>query len=312
MKKTTKIISLLLVMFFAITSVNAQSVEEMGELFNKAIELDHADKYDEAIDGFKKVIVMGTQIKNEQAATWMEQAAIAIPTLKMRSGKSFVETDLDKAITELNFAIGLCKEYPNEAVAEECTGLLAQLYLKKGNDLFREKKYDVAITELDMSLAINPNNLTALWVKYNCYRGLSKVDDMIAVYNKMNEVAPEDKNTEQAKSLIGKQYVRLGNADVKAQKNAAAIEKYKLSLAYEVDPGTYASMASVYNVLKQYDNALAACESGLALNPEKPDALYLQQGVALFSKGDKAKACEIFKTIKEPVYAKQASAYPCN
>lgn len=311
MKKVTTIISLVLVLFLG-TSLKAQTVEEMGALFNKAAELDHADKYDDAIAEFKKVIVMGTQLKDEQAAKWMEQAAIAIPTLKMRSGKSFVGSDLNKAIIELNFAIGLCNEYPNPAVAEECTSLLGQLYLKKGNEFFKAKQYDAAITDLDMSLSINPDNKTAWWLKFNCYRSLSKIDDMIATYNKMNEAFPGDSNTEQAKSLIGKQYVRMGNADLKAQKNAAAIEKFKLSLDYEQDGNTYASMASAYNVMKQYDNALSACESGLALNPEKPDGLYLQQGIAFFGKGDKTKACEIFKTIKTEPYLKSAKAYPCN
>lgn len=311
MKRLTKIISLVLVLFMG-TAINAQTVEEMGVLFNKAAELDHADKYDDAINEFKKVIEMGTKIQNEQAATWMEQAAIAIPTLKMRSGKSFVESDLNKAIIELNFAIGLCNEYPNQDVADECRDLLSKLYLKKGNELFKEKQYQPAIAELDLSLNIASDNVTAWWLKFNCYRGLSNIDDMITVYGKMNELFPDDKNTEQAKSLIGKQYVRLGNADLKSKNNSSALEKFKLSLSYDNDPNTYASMASVYNVQKQYDNAIEACDTGLALNPEKPDTLYLQQGIALFSKGDKAKACETFKKITTEAQKKQASQYPCN
>ena len=97
----------------------------------------------------------------------------------------------------------------------------AQQKLDEGNELYNKKNYRDAISKYDEVIQINPNNVTAYYIRGNAYKELKNYKVAIADYDKAIELNP---NFAEAYNNRGVVYKALGK-NKKAEADFAEAKK---------------------------------------------------------------------------------------
>jgi tetratricopeptide (TPR) repeat protein len=166
-------------------------------------------------------------------------------------------------------------------------------FLDRGNQLFREQKYDEALAQYEQFLQKNP---LAYQVKINigdCYREKGDFDKAAEIYNKIIEQAQADRAM--GKDMAAKALAGLGSIMIKQNKIPEAQEYLKRSiesspkdevLAYNVGEICFSNQA--------LDEALKYFELSSTIKPDWPDP-YLKIGYVYLNKADNASAVAKFE-----------------
>ncbi|MCP1659284.1 O-linked N-acetylglucosamine transferase family protein [Neisseria perflava] len=87
-----------------------------------------------------------------------------------------------------------------------------------------------------------------------------------------------------------------------------AVETFKRIAGYDKNVGVLGNLAGAYREMKAYDQALAALDKALALNPKQP-AVLLTKGAVLTDMGDYAQAADCFTRLLDIEPDNAAVAY---
>ena len=106
------------------------------------------------------------------------------------------------------------------------------------------------------------------------------------------DLAKDPKNVEKR--------VMMGNIYFDGGKYAEAIPFYEEALKLDAkNADVLVDLGVCYRNTNRYDEALAKFDEALALEPGKKQALFNQAVVYAFDNGDKAKASQVLKTLKD-------------
>jgi tetratricopeptide (TPR) repeat protein len=101
-------------------------------------------------------------------------------------------------------------------------------YISKGNEYYKQKRYDKAIDEYDKALQINPNNTTAKFNMANALYKQAKQTEAIRVYSDIT-------NTAREASFRSKNFYNTGVVYSRQKKLEESIEEYKSALRLNPD-----------------------------------------------------------------------------
>ena len=153
-----------LIILFSIPTflVIAQTENDVDELIDKGFELYLAEKYEESIPYFDKVL----SIEPDFAEVWYMKAVVLFELEKYDIAFSYLEKAL-----EIN---------PNYIKAINKQGLI----------LSHQEKYEEAITYFDQVLEINPNDIDSLNNKAEMLIRIEKYEEAITYFDQVLEINP--------------------------------------------------------------------------------------------------------------------------
>lgn len=143
-------------------------------------------------------------------------------------------------------------------------------YLREGNRLYDEKKFNQAVEAYTKAIELNPEYATSYNNRGFTYKNLKEFDKALADLNRAIDLNPDYVN---AYYNLGNTYKALGDYD-------KALADY--SRAIELNPdyvNAYNNRGFTYNNLKEYDKALADLNRAIELNPDFVEA-YNNRGFA--------------------------------
>ncbi|HEX8351049.1 MAG TPA: tetratricopeptide repeat protein [Hymenobacter sp.] len=223
---------------------------------------------------------------------------------------------------------GKDSEYGKQALGKMDT--FYGLALNAGVASYNDKKYDEAIKSYQTAQELKPQDTTAYL--YAAYAAGAKQDYAAAkgfysklqgigykspqLYSSLLQIAREEKNDAEYAQVLqtaltaypnNKTFVLEDlNRLISAGQDKQAIDKLKHAI--ELDPNNsnlYTVLGSVYDKLKQPDQAQTAYQKAVELDPKNFDAQF-NVGVNYFNKG-----ADIFKVVNKmslPTYQKQGKA----
>ena len=165
--------------------------------------------------------------------------------------------------------------------------------LDKGNQSFKEAKYDEAIVLYQQFLEKNPTLYQIQASIGDCYKEKGEFDKAIEIYNKVLEEVKTDAVL--GKEMAAKALAGIGSCYLKQNKLQEAQDFFKKSidnspndeiLAYNVGEICFSS--------QNLDDALKYFDLAAQIKPDWPDP-YLKLGYVYLNKADTAKAIEKFE-----------------
>lgn len=287
------------VLIFGLTRAGAQTIEEAAELYNQANPLITAGDNLGAIQKLEAVVAICIQL-GEEGSELKQKSIDVIPRLYYNHAKSlFDQNKLEESIEAYIKTHAVAIGYNNKEVDDMTTGALAQLFLKAGNDLYKEKSYAPAIVQLKKSLEYDAENTATMLLIAENYRRLDSVQEMLAWYRAtISKAGKNDKNAPKASERIMGHYMTTG-AKLLNQKSVTEGLVYLDSAAALGQNGDLMYYYAVaYNAQQKYDMAIEAAEKAIAIDPNNKEnvAKYnFEIGTAWYGKKDNTKACEFYK-----------------
>jgi tetratricopeptide (TPR) repeat protein len=298
-KVAGRLIMLVTVLLFTGTTAFSQSLEEAGELFNQGRELITKGDNKAAIDKLEAVVTMCTQL-GETGDVLKSQAASAIPNLWYNYAKGlFDDNKVDESIAAYKTTLQIAKKYQDTETYEMTRGVLAQLFLKNGNDKFRAKDYEGSVADLTQSLAYDPSNSTTLLLMGYNMRRLDKTDEMVDFFKATITAGGTDRNANTAREQLMNHYMTTGARLLNAKNTTDGLSYLDTAATYGESGDLWYYYAVGYNAEQKYDDAIAAAEKAITLDPNNKENVakyWFEIGTAWYAKKDNNKACEAYKS----------------
>jgi tetratricopeptide (TPR) repeat protein len=304
--------------FFAVSllfgmNVKAQTRADVVKLYNDGVKAVQTN-IDSAIIKFESVVKMSEAI-GETANDLKQNATQSLPGLylKAASAKLSAKKPGSEVVSAVKKAVASAEKYNNAAVKDNAGKLLAQAYNKMATDFFAAKDYDKALATFDSVLAINPDNLAAIYNKALIYKGQNNAaafEQTIDTYVSKAGTADPAKAKQASTSAL--EYFRAAGSKANQEnKLDEALNLLNKGAKYGEDKDLYYYFADVYNKQKNFDKGAENAQKGLALETGTPEAkakFYYQLAVAQSGKGQTAEACASFKNAVYGAFAEASKA----
>ena len=300
-------------------NLRAQTIEEAGTAFNKAIELMKTD-VNGAITAFENTLKMLDKIianpESDQDAMTAEdlkmKAEQQLPNLYFRSATElYKEKKYDDAIKRYEETVAVCDKYKDESYKEKANGNIATLYSMKAYSAYKNKEFDSAIELIDKALASNPDDVRAMFYKGLFLNKLGKDDEMIAVLEKAIATGPDDdRSVENSRKLLAGHFSVEGAKLIEKKEFTEALALEGKALSYDSTfANAYYYYAAIYNFQENWDKAIEAANKGLEL--EKGGDMdkakfYFELGNAYKGKGNNAEACNAYNSAAHGDFTEKA------
>ncbi len=312
---TKKSAGIIILLFIGIT-LSAQDRNELIRIYNIGAKQAQTN-VDSAIISFENAISIADKI-GESANDIKQNAVKVLPGLYLKSASSMYTAKKPDAdvINRAKEAITSAEKYNNTTVKENATKLLAQAYNRMAGEQFKAKEYDKALVTFDSVLAINPDNVSAVYNKALIYRTQGNSDALeqtVDLY--LSKLPAGDAKGAQASKMALEYFRAAGSKANQANQLDEALSLLNKAAKYGEDKDLYYYFADVYNKQKKFDQGAEAAQKGLALETGAADAkakFYFQLGLAQEGKGQTAEACESFKNSLFGAFAEPSKAKRTN
>lgn len=300
-----KIILLAISAVFAAATVSAQDLEQATNTYNNGVMSLQIGDNAAALDSFKQALTMA-EACGETGAEVAANCKNVIPGVMLSIAKDKIQSkDYDNAITSLNEAAAVAKEYGNTDVESEAGELIPQVLLQKANDLLKAKDFDNAVAAYNEAIAADPENGRAYLLLGSAYASSGKIAEAEAAYTKAGELGESSDAARQLTNL----YLRLANSYYKAKRYAEAIQAAEKSASYDEDNAN-AYLIAANSAQKSGDNnaAITYFEKYISMPKAKNVNAYTFTIAVLYQQaGNKEKAIEYYqKVASDPTYGTQA------
>jgi tetratricopeptide (TPR) repeat protein len=187
-------------------------------------------------------------------------------------------------------------------VADEATFEL----LEKGNQAYKESKYDEAMAFYQQFLEKNPNLYQIQVSIADCWREKGDFEKAVEIYNKVLEQSKVDAAL--GKEMAAKSLAGIGNCYLKQNKLKEAQDFFKQSIENSPKDEVLAyNVGEIFFSNQGLDEALKYFDLAAQIRPEWPDP-YLKLGYVYLNKADNPKAIENFdKFLKLEPEGKRAA-----
>jgi len=166
-------------------------------------------------------------------------------------------------------------------------------FLDKGNQFYREQKFDEAIAQFELFIAKNPAAYQVRLSIADCYREKSEYAKAEPIYFGIIERSKTDASG--GRELTAKAFSGLGNIMVKQNKLAEAQECFKQSIESSPKDEVLAyNIGEIYFSGQKLDEALSYFQKASLIKPDWADP-YLKLGYVYMNKADNANAIAKFE-----------------
>jgi tetratricopeptide (TPR) repeat protein len=161
-------------------------------------------------------------------------------------------------------------------------------FLDKGNQFYRERKFDEAIAQFELFIDKNPAAYQVRLSIADCYREKGEFEKAEPIYFEIIERSKTD--AAMGRDLTAKALTGLGNIMVKQNKLAEAQEFFKQSIESSPKDEVLAyNVGEIYFSNQGLDEALKYFQLASVIKPDWPDS-YLKLGYVYLNKADNTNA----------------------
>jgi tetratricopeptide (TPR) repeat protein len=314
MKKTLILVIILMATtLFSGKYLQAQTKVDAANAFNAALELSKTDMAG-AIVKMEDVLKMCTTLGTEGDSIKMNVAKV-LPVWQYNVGNNLLrDKAFDKATPAFEKSLEYAVKYADANIKEKSEVQLTKLYTSEGNTLLKAEKPDEAIVMLDKALNFDAGYSKALFTKGQAYK--KKGDDVkmkenmdlaIASASKVNDTI----TIKAAKNAIATNMYQDGKAAFQKKSYSDAITQLNGALAYDYkNKELYYLLAASNNNVKNFDAAIEAANTGLAMEEQTNDKMarfYYEIAKAYEGKKDNANACANYKKAAFGTFAQSAN-----
>lgn len=286
-------------------------------------------KYDDAARAFNESVKLND--KNDQAY-------LALGNVQL------ILKEYDKSIATYNKAIQVSQSEELKKAAQEsiefANNSKAIDYFNRGNEFFKDGKYNDALKNYDMSLSLNSKDPKTYYQKGLTYSKMNNdkdaekawkkaievdstfdfayialavfqtrsndFDDALKNYQKVLSVSGNENLKNAASDGISSIYLIQGNNAFKKKRYDTAIDNFQKAIEQKPSDNGYLLLTKAYIEKKQYDNALKAIDSTeVYKNVVSDGAIDYYKGLIYFNMGENKRAIEFFTAgLKDPAYKK--------
>jgi len=181
-------------------------------------------------------------------------------------------------------------EKPGGGLIEDQASIV---YLDKGNQFFRERRFDEAIAQFELFIDKNPAAYQVHLSLADCRREKGEYDKAEPIYDEIIERAKTD--AAMSREVTAKALAGRGSIMVKRNKLAEAQEFFKRSIESSPNDEVLAyNVGEIYFSNQGLDDALRYFQLAALIKPEWPDP-YLKLGHVYLNKADNANAIAKFE-----------------
>lgn len=313
-----KKISLLMLTFLLATgAVFSQTLTDVVNEFNAAVQSLNGQSYETALNQFNNCLTLCDAV-GEEADDMRKQTHEQIVGTHYRQAITLMRRkQYDEAIPSLENTVKYSEEYgAKEEFAEKAAKYLPALYIREGNVLLKQSKYDEAIETFDKVLAMTPDTYQAHQGKGLVYKELGEIDKMLEEFDVAKQKAITE-NDQEVVSEINKAInshfrglieEELMMIDTEEPDYTFLIDLVDQAVAANNENGYAYWQASVaYNKMVEYDAAIEYAKKGIQVekDPIMLSALYFELGKAYQNTVRYADACAAYnKVTEEPFFSK--------
>ncbi len=286
---------LALIVFFAAVSAFSQAGRGVGRLGGVAVDLE-----DKPIEGVKLTLVFSqsTNVKFEAVSNKKgEWSFIGLGTgnweLTAAAGGYM---PLAKSLYVSQLSVNPKVTVRMQKLSKASSGIVADeatfAILDKGNQAYKEAKFDEAMVFYQQFLDKNPNLYQVRLSIADCWREKGEFEKAIEIYNNVIEQAKTDAVL--GKEMTAKSQAGIGNCYLKQNKLAEAQDFFKQSIENSPNDEILAyNVGEIFFSNQSLDEALKYFDLAVKIRPEWPDP-YLKLGYVYLNKADNGKVIENF------------------
>ena len=168
---------------------------------------------------------------------------------------------------------------------------------EKGSTLFKEERFEEAISSFKEFLAKNPELYQVHFSIGNCYKGMENIEQALEEYQIVLENA--DEGNEKDRKLKAKTLAVIGECYLITEEMDSAQDYFKQSLELSPDDEILAyNMGEIYFAHNKMDDAIEYYELASQIKPKWSDPYY-KIGLVYLNKKENAKAIEYFLEFLE-------------
>ncbi len=286
--------------------------------FNAGVESLNGQSYETALTQFNNCLALCNQVGDE-ATDMKKQAEEQVVGTHYRQAMTLMKRkQYDKALPSLENTVNLSAEYEvMPEYAEKAARYLPPLYLREGNVLLKQEKYDEAMTTFDKVLAMEPENYKAHQGKGLVYKEKGDIDAMLEEFDVAKTKAAEENDAEfinDINAAINDHYRGLIEKELMMMDTEDPDYTFLLDICDEAiaanDKNSYAywQAAAAKNKEIEYDAAISYAEKAVAYetDPVLLSALYFELGNAYQNTARYEDACDALNKVTEEPFLSKA------
>lgn len=315
--KLRSIIALVIIMALPLT-VFSQTLEEAQKAYNAGVTANSEGNTEEAINQFNACIEACEYLvdmeEDETAEELMYTVQAVVPKLYYQLGTTQLSNkEVEKGIANIYKAKEVAGYYGDTDTEAKAKKVIPQIHYKIAASKFKANDLDAALSELDKSIAANPDYASAYYLKAVVYK---KKDDDDAFKKTAQDgiAAAKRSNNRKIESKISetglKHFLKKGNDAKGAAKYDEAVSYLNSALEFDEEDGTTLFLlTSTYSSKGDYSSAISTGEKAVAVETGGPEAqakIYLVIAEAYAKKGDNSAACDAYKKAAVGQYQEHA------
>lgn len=299
--------------------VNAQTLEEAQKAYNAGVTAKSEGNIEEAIAQFTTCATaceyLVEEEEDETAEELMYSVQAAIPGLYLKLGSDQLQAkQVSEGLDNLYKAREVADLYGESETKKKAEKYITQVHYKLGASKYKSGDFDAALEQLDKSLAMNPNYVSAYYLKTVVYKKQGDDESLKATALKGMEVAAaknDTKNKNKIAKLAHGHFLKKGNAAKSASNFDEAIANLNTALEFDAtDATTLYLLSATYLAKGDNDNAISTGETAVeneAGGEEAKAKIYMVIAEAQTNKGDTGAACATYKKAAFGQYAELAN-----
>lgn len=316
MKK--RVLTSLTVMILASGCLFAQTLTDVINEYNAGAESLNDQAYETALAHFNKSLEM-SEVVGDEADDMKSKAREQIVGTHYRQAITLMKRkQYDKALPSLENTVRTSQEYEvKPEYAENALKYLPSLYLREGNVLRLQEKYDEAMDIFNKALEIRPTLYKAHQGKGMVYKDLNEEAKMLEEFSIARQKAVEEGDEEviaDINAAINEHFRALIDEELMMMDPEEGDYTFLLDICDEAiaanDQNTYAywQAASALNKMVEYDQAIEYAEKAVAYetDPVLLSALYYELGLSYYNTVRYDDACQAFNKVTEDPFLGKA------
>lgn len=307
----------LVVMTLTAVSMFAQTLTDVINEFNAGVESLNDQAYESALTQFNKSLEL-CNVVGEEADDMKKKGQEQIVGTHYRQAITLMKRkQYDKALPSLENTVKYATEYDvKPEYAANAIKYLPSLYLREGNVLRMQEKYDEAIDIFDKALELQPTLYKAHQGKGMVYKDMNTTDTMLEEFAiaKQKAIQLEDQEViDDINAALNSHFRVLIDEELMMMDPEDPDYTFLLDICDEAiqanDRNSYAywQAAAALNKMVEYDKAIEYAEKAVAYetDPVLLSALNYELGMAYYNTVRYEDACQAFnKVTEEPFLGK--------
>ena len=296
----------------------AQTLTDVINEFNAGVESLNGQSYETALTQFNNTLALCEQV-GEEADDMKKQAREQVVGTYYRQAITLMKRkQYDLALPALENTVSSSAEYDvKPEFAQNALKYLPPLYLRQGNVLLKQEKFDEAMEIFDKALEIQPTLYKAHQGKGLVYKEKGEIDDMLEEFNIAKSKAKEEGDGEvidEINAAINGHYRELIDEELMMMDTEDPDYTFLLDIcdeaiaANEKNGYAYWQAATARNKMIEYDAAIELANKGLESedDPILRSALFYELGLAYQNTANYTGACEAYNSVTEEPFLSKA------